>query len=161
MGTEYSLLDAYALSYKHALQQITRYGGSVEGDTITIKTQIPKRVPLEVSFAGHYPKARINPKVSKTEISFNFEGIGFAVSAPPNNDGYKNKKHVFETEMYINGKLVEKIKLPLEQNKRRFTPFWKYQLPKGKYEVLIKVLNPLKNQKILLKEVVIYDDKPL
>ena len=64
------------------------------------------------------------------------------------------------TEMYIDGKLVEKISLPTETNKRRFTPFWKYQLPQGKHKVSIKILNPTKFGKVQVKHAVIYDDKP-
>ncbi len=160
MGTEYSLIDAYDLSYNHALDQIKKNGGVVEGDKIEIKTQSPKSVPLEVSFEGHYPKAKVFPKMLKNEISFEFDGIGFALAGPPNIKDHGKKNHVFETEMYIDGELVEKIKLPTERNKRRFTPFWKYQLPDGKHKVVIKILNPVDHANIQLKYAIIYGDKP-
>ena len=62
--------------------------------------------------------------------------------------------------MYIDGELVEKISLPTERNKRRFTPFWKYQLPKGKHKVLIKILNPVDFVNVQLQHAIIYDDSP-
>ncbi|WP_171597517.1 ADP-ribosylglycohydrolase family protein [Marinifilum caeruleilacunae] len=160
MGTEYSLLDAYDLSYKHAIQQIEKNGGSIYNNHISIKTQSPKTVPLEVAFEGHYPKAKIVPTKTDNEISFDFEGIGFALAGPANVKDHGKKNHIFETEMYIDGKLVEKIKLPTEQNRRRFTPFWKYQLPKGKHKVVIKILNPIDYGNIELSYAIIYDDKP-
>jgi len=160
MGTEYSLTDAYDMSYKHAIEQIKKNGGVVKENKIEIKTQSPESVPLEVSFEGHYPKAKVYPKISNNEISFEFDGIGFALAGPPNIKDYGKKNHIFETEMYIDGKLVEKIKLPTERNKRRFTPFWKYQLPNGKHKVVIKILNPVDYAKIELQYAIIYGDKP-
>ena len=158
MGTEYSLIDAYGLSEKHALDMIMKNGGKVAGNEITIKLQEPKTVPLEVSFEGHYPKEKIIPVQTKDEISFDFEGIGFALAGPSNLKNY-GRNHVFQTEMYIDGELVEKVKLPTERNKRRFTPFWKYQLPKGKHKVVIKILNPVDFVDVQLQHAIIYDDK--
>jgi hypothetical protein len=160
MGTDYSLIDAYRLSEKHALDMVVKNGGEVTGNDIVIKTQEPKTIPLEVSFEGHYPKEKIVPRQSKNEISFEFEGIGFAVASPSNLRNPNNKNYVFETEMYIDGELVEKIKLPTKENTRRFTPFWKYQLPKGKHKVLIKILNPVNFLDVQVKHVIIYDDRP-
>jgi hypothetical protein len=62
--------------------------------------------------------------------------------------------------MYIDGKLIEKAKLPTETNKRRFTPFWRYQLPKGEHEVVIKIMNPVKHARIQVTHAIIYDDQP-
>jgi hypothetical protein len=109
MGTDYSLIDAYGLSEKHALDMIVKNGGNVTENDITIKIQQPKTVPLEVSFEGHYPKEKIIPVQTKDEISFEFEGIGFAIASPSNLRNPGGKNHVFETEMYIDGELVEKI----------------------------------------------------
>lgn len=160
MGTDYSLIDAYRLSEKHALDMVAKNGGKVTDKDIVIKMQTPKTVPLEVSFEGHYPKEKIVPIQSENEISFEFEGIGFAVASPSNLRNPKDKNYVFETEMYIDGELVEKIKLPTKENTRRFTPFWKYQLPKGKHKVVIKILNPVDFVEVQVNHAIIYDDKP-
>lgn len=160
MGTDYSLLDAYKLSEKHAYSMIMKNGGTVGDEEIVIKTQQAKTVPLEVSFEGHYPKEKLIPRQTENEISFEFEGIGFAVASPSNINNPGGKNHVFETEIYINGELVEKVVLPTERNKRRFTPFWKYQLPKGKYDVVIKILNPVDFVSVQINHVIIYDDEP-
>ena len=160
MGTDYSLIDAYGLSERHALDMVVKNGGNVTESDITIKMQQPKTVPLEVSFEGHYPKEKLIPLKTKDEISFEFEGIGFALAGPANVRNPGGKNHVFETEMYIDGVLIEKINLPTERNKRRFTPFWKYQLPNGKHSVLIKILNPVDFVNVQVKHVIVYDDKP-
>lgn len=160
MGTNISLLKAYDMSFAHAMEMIKRNGGEVRENEVVIKVQEPKTVPLEVAFEGHYPVAQVTPKTTKDEISFTFEGIGFAVAGPSNIKDYGERNHVFETEMYIDGELVENAKLPTETNKRRFTPFFRYQLPKGKHEVVIKILNPVDYAKIETSYVVVYDDKP-
>jgi hypothetical protein len=160
MGTDISLIDAYDMSYRHAEDMILRSGGEVKEDEVIIKYQIPEAIPLEVAFEGHYPVTTIIPQMTKDEISFEFEGIGFAIAGPPNIKDYGERNHVFETEMYVDGNLVEKAKLPTATNLRRFTPFWKYQLPKGKHNVEIKILNPVDYANIEIKYVVIYDDTP-
>ncbi len=160
MGTDYSLIAAYKLSEKHALDRVTKNGGKVTDSDIVIKIQKPKTVPFEVSFEGHYPKEKIVPTQTKNEISFEFDGIGFALASPSNLRNPQDKNYVFETEMYIDGELVEKIKLPTKENTRRFTPFWKYQLPKRKHKVLIKILNPVDFVDVQVQHAIIYDDKP-
>ena len=62
---------------------------------------------------------------------------------PPDGKKIGKVNHIFEAEMYIDGILVEKAKLPTIINHRRFTPFWRYQLKPGKHHVLIKILNPI------------------
>ena len=160
MGTKISLLDAYDMSFRHAIGMVKRNGGKVSGNTITINEQKPVTVPLEVAFKGHYPVDRIIPRISQDKIEFDFDGIGFAVAGPPNIPDYGKRNHVFQTEMYIDGKLIETAKLPTATNERRFTPFWRYQLPKQHHQVLIKILNPVDYASIPVNYVIIYDNKP-
>jgi hypothetical protein len=161
MGTAISLSRAYELSYKHAEQTIVQGGGEIRDNDLVIKRQRASTVPLEVSFEGHYPVANIDPTISKTQIAFEFDGIGFAVVSPPNIQDYGEKNYVFETELYVDGKLAEKVALPTATNQRRFTPFWKYQLPKGHHKVIIKILNPVDYARPEVKYVIVYDDKPV
>ena len=95
------------------------------------------------------------------EDSFEFEGVGFAVSGrvTPSEKGV-SVDHTFEVEMHIDGELVRTNKLPTDYRKRAFIPFWKYQLPMGKHTVQLKVLNPTKVATIELRDAVIYTDTP-
>ena len=61
--------------------------------------------------------------------------------------------------MYIDEKLVETASLPIDFTTRRFTPFWRYQLNKGKHQVRIKLLNPTEDAKLILGKVIVYDTK--
>jgi hypothetical protein len=53
------------------------------------------------------------------------------------------------------------VKLPTAESKRRFTPFWKYQLPKGKHKVVVKILNPVDYAEPEIKYAIVFDDKPV
>lgn len=161
MGTTISLADAYEISYLQAEEMIRKNGGKVNDTELQIRYQEPQTVPLEISFEGHYPVAAVQPVITRDEITFEFDGIGFAVAGPSNIRDTGEKNHVFETEMYIDGELIEKAKLPTTTNQRRFTPFWKYQLPKGIHKVRIKILNPVEFAEIEIKHVIVYDDQPV
>lgn len=159
--TTISLNRTYDMSLRQALQVIKKNGGKVTDDKVAIKVQTPKPVRLEVGFEGHYPveKKDLNIKLVE-EASFEFDGIGFAASGRAVKDGDKTG-HVFEVEMYIDGTLACTTKLPVDVIKRKFIPFWKYQLPKGKHSVRLKVLNPADGARIELSNAIIYSDKPL
>lgn len=156
--TTISLNDVYDLSYKHALAMIEKNGGSVTENDVEIKVQTVKPVKLEVGFEGHYPIERrpFNIKPQK-EFSFEFNGIGFAVN------GYANKlgeeDYIFDTELYVDGKLVSRPKLPTNFIIRTEVLFWKYQIPKGKHTVTVKILNLSDKAELNLNDAVIYSDK--
>lgn len=159
-GTSISLNQAYDISYRHAEKVIVKNGGKIEGNKVVINRQTPNTVPLEISFEGHYPSGQLTPRITGDSITFGFEGIGFALVSPPNIRDYGEKSYVFDTEMYVDGKLVEKVKLPTAENRRRFTPYWKYQLPKGKHTVVVRILNPVAYARPEIRYAIIYDDKP-
>jgi len=164
--TTMSLNDVYAMSLKHALQVIERNSGKVAGDQITIASQIPKAVRLEQSFPGHYPvQAKVINKEIGNEYSFDFDGIGFALRGEAKPKGKSTwestSRFVFDTELYIDGQKVETAKLPTDFTHRRHELFWKYQLPKGKHTVQIKVLNPDKDHLIHMGDLLVYSDKSI
>ncbi|MBD2757664.1 ADP-ribosylglycohydrolase family protein [Spirosoma validum] len=169
--TTMSLNDVYSMGMKHALQVIERNGGKINGDQVTIARQTPKTVRLEQSFPGHHPVLVTGiRKDLENEYSFNFEGIGFVVkgAAQPKNRGSSNSNPVgsessfaFNAELYIDGKKIETAKLPVNFTHRRYDLFWKYQLPKGKHTVRIKLLNPDSEHVVRLNEVLVYNDQPV
>ncbi|HVX25901.1 MAG TPA: ADP-ribosylglycohydrolase family protein, partial [Parafilimonas sp.] len=159
--TTMSLNDVYNIGFKHALENIKRNGGSVDGDEVTIKTQTPMTVKFEKSFDGLYPVAEIpvdwNDK--KDVISFNYEGTGFVLRGETANGD--NTDFVFHTELYVDGKLVEKPELPASFTTRRCELCWNYDLPKGKHEVQLKILNPSSEHNIDNVSAIYYTDKPI
>jgi hypothetical protein len=157
--TTISLNKAYQLSLKHALELIARNGGEVEGDRVVIKVQDPMPVPLEVAFKGHYPKEKIELGLTFSDkAGFDFEGIGFSINGQTRMRG--NAEYTFKVEMRIDGMAVETSNLPTNFVTRKYSPFWKYQLPPGKHHVEFVVLNPTDQAEIQLTSAIIYDDKP-
>ena len=158
--TTISLNDVYALGMKHALQNIQRNKGKVEGDNVFIAVQEPVPVKFEQSFEGHYPIEKREIKTSwSDEFTFDFEGIGFVLRGRVG-EGRSSSSYVGKGELYIDGKLVETIELPSNFTTRRHELFWKYQLPNQKHTVRIKLLNPEKENPIHIEDVLVYSNKP-
>ncbi|RAJ95442.1 ADP-ribosylglycohydrolase [Larkinella arboricola] len=165
--TTMSLNDVYHMGLKHALEVIRKNGGQVSGDNITIAVQTPKAVRLEQSFTGHFPIEKKNIHKELTdEYTVDFDGIGFvlmghASAKSPAPGGPSNTSYVFNAELHVDGKLVETAKLPVSFIARRHELFWKYQLPKGKHTIRVKVLNPNPEYTIRMSHLLTYGDKPL
>jgi len=158
--TTISLNDVYELGMKHALQNIQRNGGQIQGDHVLIVSQQPVPVKFEQSFEGHHPIEKIEIKKSwADEFTFDFEGIGFVLRGRVG-EGRSASNYVGKGELYIDGKLVETIELPSNFTTRRHELFWKYQLPNQKHTVRIKLLNPEKENPIHIEDVLVYSNKP-
>jgi hypothetical protein len=158
--TTISLNDVYDLGLKHALQNIQRNGGKVEGENISIMSQQPVPVKFEESFEGHFPIEKREIKKSWTdEFTFDFDGIGFVLRGRVG-EGRTASDYVAKGELYLDGKLVETIDLPSNFTTRRHELFWKYQLPYQKHTVRIKLLNPDQEHAVHIEDVLVYSNKP-
>lgn len=160
--TTMSLNDTYAISMKHALQVIERNGGMVEADKVTIITQTPKPVRLEVSHPGHFPvEKRSIDKVLSTELEIPFSGIGYVFNGLANRKNDKGSDYVFNVEVILDNQTIETVKLPTAFKERRFNLFWKYQLPKGQHKVRFKLLNPSPDHTLHLSYGIVFDDQSI
>jgi hypothetical protein len=160
--TSTSLNDVYEIGMKHALANIKANGGKDNGTTVTIPIHAPTPVKFEKSFDGHYPleKKPLVWNTAKDEMSLDFDGIGFVIRGDASRwDNFGD--YVFNTELYIDGKLVEKPKLPVSFTTRRYELAWKYQLPKGKHNVRLKILNRSKDNEVRAWDAIVYTDRPV
>jgi hypothetical protein len=162
--THTSLNKVYEMSYKHAIGNIKRNGGTVNADKIVIETQQPKAVEWEQSFTDLKPvdKKWIG-KTLDNEYEFEFTGDGFVIAGE-----YRQKKGTVDkegntatatVELHIDGRLNELIKLPVSFTVRRHEIAWKYQLENGKHTVKLKLLNPDNGSECLLSSLLIYSKK--
>ena len=78
---------------------------------------------------------------------------GFALAEP-------DDPYVALLEVYIDGNLDEKVKLPMKNTSRRLEPAWKYQLAEGKHEVRLKWINPDPAYEIRINDIMIYSENP-
>jgi len=158
--TDISLNKAYQMSFNQALQMIERGGGKIKGDSVTIACQQPKPVHYEKSFEGQYPVKliSINKNMDQSSPEFEFEGIGFVVKGGIRSD---DNNYVANVEVYLDGKLMETAKLPVDYKTRRYDITWKYQLPKDKHKVSFKWINPVAGATINVSDAIIYSDAPI
>lgn len=161
--TTMSLNKVYEIGYKHALLNIEKNGGKINGDNISIKVQQPTAVKFEKSFIGSYPVTKTNAiwSANKDEFSFDFQGTGFVVKGETVNWKDITTNFIYNTELYIDGTLVESPKLPAAREARRYDLCWKYDLPKGKHIVKLKILNPVAGQNFDVRDIIIYSDAPV
>ena len=84
--------------------------------------------------------------------------FGFAINANVRADDQRD--HVPKVEVSVDGTQVETVALPTNQNARRFVAFWRYQLPKGKHHVRLKLANPREGGIVTLDYAILYADAP-
>jgi len=154
-----SLNDVYDLSFKHALQVIRRNGGEVAADHVAVAVQPVAVVRVEQNFTGHFPVAEVAlHQTLKDETTFSFDGVGFVIQGSAKSEGSKDQ--VIAVDMTIDDRPAEAIDLPTDFTRRRFTPFWKYELPDGNHRVRLKVRNPSADATVTLERAVVYASKP-
>lgn len=157
--TTISLNDVYGLSLKHALEMIERNGGKVTEEEVTIAVQEISPVPFEENFTGHFPVERRHlGERLRDSFSFEFEGVGFAINGGTEKTGETDK--TLEVEVLVDGESVGITRLPTEFTTRKFTPFWRYQLPRGPHTIELRVQNPDAGAFVRLGDLIVYDDQP-
>ncbi len=160
--TTISLLDAYDMSYRQALELIEKNGGDVDGEKAAIKVQNPEPVQLEVGFDGHYPLEKKELYTFLTDdVTFQFVGNGFAVNGEAWLAQGITTDYTFKVAMYIDGNYVETTNIPTNYTVRKFIPFWKYQLPMSEHKVRLRVMNPTNRAGIYLTNAIIYSPSGL
>lgn len=158
--THISLNKAYELGRKHAIDVIVKNGGQENGESVTIAYQEPKPVRLEVSFEGLALEGKepLNKSISAFD-SIQFEGKGVVLKGFIQGNG--PSEYVGEVEVYLNDKLIETCKLPLFFDHRKREIFFNYDLPKDKYTLRCKWVNPITGVDVWMTEAVIYTDDVL
>jgi len=160
--TDMSLNKVYDISYKHALEMIKKNGGEVNENTVAIKVQKPQPVKLEQSFENLYPIAKVTTiRNNQKEITFDFEGTGFALKGAAAKKRQDLPEYVFEADVYLDGEKLETAsKLPTSFRTRKLDIFWKYQLRNTRHSVKIVIKNPDENYELRTWEYLVYSDKP-
>ena len=158
--TSTSLNDVYEIGFKHALQNIKNNGGSVSENAVSIPYTAPKAVAFEQSFDHSFPTEKINIGKNLTdEYDFDFEGNGFVVRGETAKWASLDPG-TFDLEVFVDGKLFEKVKLPVAFTTRRHEITWKYKLATGKHHVKLKVLNKVDGYDCKLFDAIVYAEKP-
>jgi hypothetical protein len=161
--SELTLSQIYDLSYKHALEQIAKEGGSVSENEVMVQVQQPEKLRFEQSFEGMYPVKELLVRVDHLEesIRIDFEGNGIVVL------GNVKSRCIDETrdfvallDVYIDGVKTEQVRMPFDYIVRKYDIFHKYMLPTGNHKLEIKWVNQDPDFRIYFKSYVVYSDKP-
>ncbi|HEY8999831.1 MAG TPA: ADP-ribosylglycohydrolase family protein [Mucilaginibacter sp.] len=158
--TTMSLNKVYEVGFKHALENIKRNGGKVDGDKITIPVQEPKTVRFEQGFTNMRPlqKSDLQHDINSSELTFDFTGTGFVLKGEAGKKKEDSPDYTFDVEVTIDGEKAEMAKLPTNFTTRRQEICWKYQLSNKKHSVKVKVLNPNNDYVLNSSEYLVYSD---
>ena len=155
--THTSLNKVYEIGLKHALENIRRNGGKTDGEKILIRRQLPQAVRFEEGFSQHQPvEKKWIGKILQTETELTFEGIGFVIKGENRKTVSSARALMAEVEIYIDGLLHERAKLPVNFTTRRHEICWKYDLKPGMHSVRLKLINPDAEMQIHLTEMISY-----
>jgi len=161
--TTISLNDVYQMGYKHALQMVEQNGGTVDEDNLAIRFQAPEAVKFEQAFEGLFPVERKQVDWGKktmnkenSEYVFEFEGTGFVLTGSSQKENNVVEDYVHIAEIFIDEELSETVKLPTSFITRRHDICWKYNLPKQKHKIRVKLINPKPGYKLWLGDIIVY-----
>lgn len=158
-----TLNQVYELSNKHALSQIESNGGKIEGEMVTIEVQKPELLQFEQSFPNMYPTKELLVRIDHLEedIVIDFNGNGIVVLGNVKSRCIdETRDYVALLDVYIDGKLVEQVKMPFDYITRKYDIFHKYMLPVDDHRLEIKWVNKDPDFRIYFKSYVVYSDKP-
>lgn len=159
--TSLSLNQIYAISNGHALEMIRKNGGKIEQKNVKIAVQKPEAVRLEQSFANTYPieKVALYNHDVKT-LTFDFEGNGFVLRGEAVRRDVNQPDAELKANLYLDGKLIEKAAaFPTSFHDRRLDIFWQYQLPEGKHQVKVEVIEDGANALLKTWDYIVYSGK--
>ncbi len=159
--TDISLNRACQMSYNQALQVIAKNGGKVSGKSVTIKTQEPKAVRFEQSFAGLWPVAKKDIKKTPFKMGeYSFEGRGAILTyhfiLPKN---YSLTDYQATVEVWVDGSLYKTVKLPSAGNgqSREICGIW--DLPLGEHKVSLNWTDKPEDVNMVVDCINIFSDK--
>ena len=157
--TDVSLNECYEICLRSSLENITAYGGSVDGDEITIVYREPETLPLEVAYPGIFPSEPIRVGESIRSInSIEFTGTGIAVLGGPGREirQMEDKGYVAEIEVIIDGENPVIRKLPFNYHSRALELFFQLELDNGEHLLELNWLNPRDDLDIPITEYIIF-----
>jgi hypothetical protein len=156
--TRISLNKAYQLGLKHALDNIRRQGGSVDGNTVRIRTQEPVPFRFEQGFPHMVPAGKIPVNKAGEELRFSFLGDGFVIRGDARKKMAAAPDAVLLVDLYIDEKKSATVKLPTNFTTRRHELAQAYPLPLGIHNVKLVWTNPDSRYELLVHDYIYFNE---
>lgn len=122
-------------------------------------TQPIAPVRVEQNFEGHFPVAeQVLRRRVTDETTFTFDGVGFVVQGSARVEPAADV--VLVAEVSVDGQAPEVVELPTDHARRRFAPFWRYQLAPGPHTVKVKMRPLPAGAALFIERVVVYGPQP-
>ncbi len=151
--TDMSLSDACRTSFDHALENIRRNGGTIDGDNITIRTQVPHPVRLEQSFGGLHPvERRTIEGHAGNEYSLEAECEGIVITGSID---CGDPKYAARIEVEVDGRKVDSFDMPADWNRRRHEIWWNFDLKAARHRILLRWVNPRDDASLHVRDAVL------
>jgi hypothetical protein len=116
-------------------------------------------VRVEQNFEGHFPVAeQVLRRRVADETTFTFDGVGFVVQGSARTEPAVDV--VIVAEVSVDGQPAEVVELPTSHARRRYAPFWRYNLPAGRHTVRVKVRTLPPGASLFLERAIIYGPEP-
>ncbi|MBK6966156.1 MAG: ADP-ribosylglycohydrolase family protein [Bacteroidales bacterium] len=161
--SDLTLNQVYDLSYKHALSQIEKHDGKVEGDEVVLKVQTPEILRYEESFEGMVPVKELLVRTDHLDnnIKIDFNGTGIVVLGNVKSRCIdETRNFVALLDVFIDGVKTDQVKMPFDYIVRKYDIYHKYLLPAGDHKLEIKWVNQDPDFRLYFKSYVVYSDKP-
>lgn len=138
--TDMSLGDVYRTSFKHALENISRHGGTVGDTQVVIRTQKPRPVKYEQSFGDLRPVERIQiDQRPRSGYSMEADCEGIVIRGDVS---CEDKLYEARIEIEVDGRKVDAFAMPADWNRRRHEIWWRFDLKAGRHTITIHWTNP-------------------
>lgn len=148
--TDMSLNDIYRTSFDHALLNIIRHGGSVDGNRIVIRTEKPRPVRYEQSFGNLRPVERIEiDRRPRSEYSMEADCEGIVIRGDVS---CEDKLYEAVIEVEADGSKVDTFTMPADWNRRRHEVWWSFDLKAGRHTILLRWTNPRDDAALYLRD---------
>ncbi|NJN27456.1 MAG: ADP-ribosylglycohydrolase family protein [Cyclobacteriaceae bacterium] len=173
--TSTSLNEVYDISYRHAMEMITKNGGEIKDEVVRIKKQDPTVAPMEQNFENLalgekdiFEKRILTHETQEWSVSFDGTGVVLRGSVGninmPNSYALITKEETLDdyillADFYIDDVLAKSMNLPLSFISRAPELFFQYQLPAGQHTLKMIIKNPNKAVFVDVLDLIPYVEK--
>lgn len=157
--TKMSLNDVYATGMRHAIEMLKRNGATFKDSMISVQMKEIQPVATETAFMDMRPVERRGiGKELKDTMTIEFEGNGAVLTGALSNEWDRFTPTVYHISISTDGK-TDTVTMPYNFRTRRNEIYWNYQLPQGKHQLRLKLLDPNPVSTVRVNDLIVYSNR--